>query len=228
MAVRLKTVDREIPMLLPPDLRDWIPDNHIVHFLVDAVEQLSDHLFHFNQRGTGDSQYSPHMMLVLLIYCYATGRFSSRLIEEATWSDVVVRYICGGDLHPDHDTICRFRRNNKELFEGAFLEVLEMAASTDKLKKVGTISVDGTKIQANASKHSAVSYGHAGKQIELLKSEVAELMAKAEDADATPLEDGLSIPDEIVRREDRLKNLEKARSIIEERHEAKIKSTKQK
>lgn len=220
MAVRLKNLDRDTPMLLPPDLRDWIPDDHIVHFLIDALNTLPGEYFRFNARGTGDEQYPPRMMLTLLIYCYATGRFSSRLIEEATWSDVIVRYICGGDLHPDHDTICTFRRKNKALFERAFVEVLQLALNTDKLKKVGTVSVDGTKLKANASKHSAVSYKRAGEQIELLRTEVEELMAKAEDADSSPLDDGLSIPDEIVRRKDRIERLEKARRLIEERHAA--------
>jgi len=220
MSVRLKNLDRNTPMLLPPDLRDWIPMHHIVHFIIDAVDQLPPNIFQMNQRGTGDAQYPPRMMLALLIYCYATGRFSSRLIEESTWSDVIVRYICGGDLHPDHDTICTFRRKNKELFERAFIEVLHMAANTGKLKKVGTVSVDGTKVKANASKHSAVSYKRAGDQIELLRKEVEELMAKAEATDSTPLDDGLSIPEEMVRREDRIKSLEEARRIIEERHAA--------
>ena len=219
MATRLKNLDRNTPMLLPPDLRDWIPDNHIVHFLIDAVDRLPADDFRFNRRGTGDEQYPPRMMLTLLIYSYATGRFSSRVIEDASWSDVVVRYICGGDLHPDHDTICTFRRTNRALFEKAFVQVLHMAQETSGLKKVGTVSVDGTKIKANASKHSAVSYKRAGEQIEMLQKEVEQLTAKAEQIDNIPLDDGLSIPDEIVRREDRIQSLEHARSIIEERYE---------
>ena len=219
MAARLKTLDRDTPMLLPPDLRDWIRDDHIVHFLIDAVDRLPAEYFCTNQRGTGDEQYPPRMMLTLLIYCYATGRFSSRVIENATREDIVVRYICGGDLHPDHDTICAFRRKNRELFEKAFVEVLLMAQENAGLKKVGTVSIDGTKIKANASKHSAVSYKHAGEQIELLRKEVEQLTAKAEQIDNVPLDDGLSIPDEIVRREDRVKSLEHAREVIESRYE---------
>lgn len=219
MATRLKNLDRDTPMLLPPDLRDWVPDNHIVHFLIDAVNRLPAEYFSTNQRGTGDEQYPPRMMLVLLIFCYATGRFSSRAIEAATHSDVVVRYICGGNLHPDHDTICAFRRRNRELFEKAFVEVLLMAQETAGLKKVGTLSIDGTKIKANASKHAAVSYKRAGEQIEMLREEVMQLTAKAEEIDNVPLDDGLSIPDEITRREDRIKSLEHARSIIEGRYE---------
>ncbi|VGO22042.1 hypothetical protein SCARR_04123 [Pontiella sulfatireligans] len=219
MATRLKNLDRDTPMLLPPDLRDWIPQKHIVHFLIDAVDRLPAGDFRFNLRGTGDEQYPPRMMLTLLIYCYATGRFSSRGIEDATWSDVIVRYICGGSLHPDHDTICAFRRTNRELFEKAFVRVLLMAQETAGLKKVGTVSVDGTKIKASASKHSAVSYKHAGEQVELLRKEVEQLAAKAEQVDNVPLDDGLSIPDEIVRREDRIKSLEHARAVIKARYE---------
>lgn len=219
MATRLKNLDRDTPMLLPPDLRDWIPNNHIVHFLVDAVDRLPGEYFSTNRRGTGDEQYPPRMMLTLLIYSYATGRFSSRTIEDATYSDVVVRYICGGNLHPDHDTICAFRRKNRELFEKAFLEVLLMAQEIAGLKKVGTVSIDGTKIKANASKHAAVSYKRAGEQIEMLRKEVEQLAAKAEQIDKVPLDDGLSIPEEITRRKERIKSLEHARSIIEERYE---------
>lgn len=220
MPCRVKTLDRETPLLLPPDLRNWVPENHVVHFILDAVDQLPAEFFLFNHRGTGESQYPPRMMLSLLIYCYATGRFSSRKIEEATHSDVIVRYICGGDLHPDHDTLCTFRRKNRDLFEKAFVEVLLCAKETNQLKKVGTVSVDGTKINANASKHSAVSYKRAGEQIEMLRNEVKALTDKAEEVDQVPLDDGLKIPDEIVRREDRIKSLEKARRIIEERYKA--------
>jgi len=194
MATRLKTLDRDTPMLLPPDLRDWVRDDHIVNFLIDAVDRLPAEYFSTNERGTGDEQYPPRMMLTLLIYCYATGRFSSRVIENATREDVVVRYICGGDLHPDHDTICSFRRKNRELFEKAFVEVLLMAQESAGLKKFGTVSIDGTKIKASASKHSAVSYKHAGEQIELLSKEVEQLTAKAEQIDNVALDDGLSSP----------------------------------
>ena len=220
MHCRVKTLDRDTPLLMPPDMRDWVPENHIAHFLIDAVDRLPESSFLFNHRGTGEAQYPPRMMLLLLIYCYATGRFSSRKIEEATYSDVIVRYICGGSLHPDHDTICTFRRKNRALFEQAFVDVLLYAKETNVLKKVGTLSIDGTKINANASKHSSVSYKRAGEQIEMLRKEVKALTDKAEEVDNTPLDDGLSIPDEIVRREDRIKRLEEARRIIEERHKA--------
>ena len=204
-------------MLLPPDLRDWVPADHVVHFLIDAVEALDLRGFRVNTRGTGSEQYPPSLLLMLLVYCYATGRFSSRQIEAATYSDVAVRYLCGGVHHPDHDTICTFRRENGRLFKECFVKVLSLAGEMKVLKKVGGISVDGTKIQANASKHSAVSYQRAGEMIAQLELEVQQLMDKAEEADSTPLEDGLSVPAEIARRQERKARLAAARRIIEER-----------
>ena len=212
---RLVNIDRETPMLLPFDMREWLPENHIVHFILDAVRQLNLRNFKINERGTGSEQYPPDMMLSLLIYSYSKGIFSSRAIERATYDDIAVRYICGGDRHPDHDTICKFRRENEELFSECFVKVLSMASLSGCLKKVGGISVDGTKIKANASKHSAVSYKRAGELIEILKEEVKELVKKAEGADSTPLDDGLTIPDEIRRREERINKLEEARIEIE-------------
>ena len=141
-----------------------------------------------NERGTGSEQYPPRMLLALLLYCYATGLFSSRRIEQATYDSVPVRMICG-DTHPDHDTICTFRRENQALLQETFVRVLELAQAL-KFLQVGqiTVAVDGTKVLANASKHAAVSYEHAGKTIEQLDLEVKELLAKAEQADSTPLQ----------------------------------------
>ena len=226
MAANFVNIDRNTPMLLPHDLKLWIPENHLVHFILDALETLDLTGFKVNKRGTGSKQYPPRMMLALMIYCYATGRFSSRKIEEATYSDIAVRYICGGDHHPDHDTICTFRRVNQTLFEECFVKVLALAQQLGKLKKIGTISVDGTKIKANASKHSAVSYKRAGEIIEALQKEVQALVAKAEKIDNTPLDDGLSIPDEITRREERIKALQNAREAIEKQFEEKKKNEK--
>ena len=220
MASRLKNIDRNTPMLLPPDLRSWVPENHIVHFILDAASSLDLSEFHINHRGTGSRQYPPEMMLALLIYCYSTGRFSSRVIEEASYSDVIVRYICGNE-HPDHDTICTFRRTNGKLFQECFVKVLALAAELGQLKKVGSVSVDGTKIKASASKHSAVSYKKAGQMIVQLELEMEQLMKKAEAADTAGEDNGLSIPDEIIRREDRKARLEKARAVIEERFKEK-------
>ena len=118
MPARFVTVDRQTPMFLPCDLREWLPATHIVHFILDAVEQLPLSHFHVNARGTGSAQYPPAMMLALLIYCYATGRFGSRTIEAATHSDVAVRYLCANE-HPDHASICAFRTANEPAFVAA-------------------------------------------------------------------------------------------------------------
>lgn len=223
MAARLAIVDRDTPMLLPTDLRDWLPDDHMVHFIIDAVETLDLQGFRINDRGSGSEQFPPAMMLALLVYCYATGRFSSREIEAATYSDVAVRYVCGSCHHPDHSVICAFRTQNRKLFSECFVKVLALAQHMGKLAKVGAISIDGTKIKANASKHAAVSYKRAGEMIQKLELEVEQLIKKAEAADSTPLDDGLSLPDEISRREDRKARLEAARKMIESQFEPKRK-----
>jgi transposase len=204
-------------MLLPPDLREWIPDNHLAHFVVEAVEGMDLRGLKVNERGTGSEQYPPRMMLSLLIYCYAAGIFSSRQIEGATSENVAVRFITA-NTHPDHDTICTFRRENKALLEESFVKVLELAAQL-KLVKVGqlTVSIDGTKVAANASKHAAVSYDRAGEQMAQLEWEVKQLVTKAETADSAPLADGLSVPQEIARRQDRHAKLAEARRVIEQR-----------
>jgi transposase len=120
--------------------------------------------------------YPPEMMPALLIYCYITKRMSSRVIEEATYSDVAVRYLCGNRAHPDHTVICRFRGEDREAFGEAFTKVLVTAQETGVLKRVGGMSADGTKIHANASKHSAVSYKRAIEMIEEAEGEVEELI----------------------------------------------------
>jgi hypothetical protein len=155
------------------------------------------------------------MMLALLIYCYATGRFGSRAIEAATHSDVAVRYLCA-NTHPDHDSICAFRTANESAFRAAFVRVLELAHHL-RLTKVGAVSVDGTKIQANASKHAAVSYARAGEMIEQLELEVKELIERARQAEAQESQEPLDIPAELTRREKRQAALQQARQVIEER-----------
>jgi hypothetical protein len=158
------------------------------------------------------------MMLALLIYSYATGTFSSRRIEAATYSDIAVMYICAGKEHPDHSVIRDFRARNQTAFREAFTKVLVTARETGKLKKAGGISIDGTKIRANASKHRAVSCKRAGEMIAELNLEVEELMKKAEEADSRPLEEGLTIPGEIGRRKERKAALAIAREAMEKRY----------
>jgi len=204
-------------MLLPPDLREWLPDGHLVHFVLDAVAALPLQRFQVNARGTGSAQYPPAMMLSLLIYCYVTGRMGSRQIEAASYTDVAVRYICGGDHHPDHDTICAFRRQNGPLFTESFVKVLGYAQELGVLKRRGGVSVDGTKIAANASKHAAVSYGRASEMMAALEEEVQELMVLAESADRAPETAKLDVPAELTRRQDRQAKLKLAKLAIEAR-----------
>src|SRR5690606_16675426 len=144
-------------------------------------------------------QYNPRMMLALLIYCYANGIFGSRRIERATYRDVGVRFVAA-NKHPDHDTICAFRRQNFAAITECFLKVLELAREL-KLLKVGTISVDGTKIDANANKHKSVRYDRACELREQLKLEIADLMTKAETADAKGEADPQALPAEIAHRQ---------------------------
>ncbi len=176
MPARFVNIDHATPLLLPPDLRDRVGPDHMVHFIMDAVAALDLRLAQTNERGTGKAQYPPSMMLGLLIYCYATGTFSSRRIETQTYENVAVRYLTA-DTHPDHDSICKFRRENKELLASAFHQVIELAARA-RVLRVGdlTVSINGTKILANASKHSAVSYGHCVEQIKLAEDQIAELL----------------------------------------------------
>lgn len=217
MAARFVNIDRETPLLLPPDLRDWVGPEHLVNFILDAVSLLELSAAHINHRGTGDAQYPPATMLALLIYSYTTGTFSSRQIERSTYESVPVRYLCA-DTHPDHDSICAFRVNNGELLAQNFHQVLELAARA-KYLKVGNITLaqDGTKILANASKHSAVSHSHAVEQMRLLEEEIAALLQRAADADSAPLRDGLSIPAELQRRQERLEKLKEAAAVMRER-----------
>ena len=220
MAIRFVPIDRDTPLLLPPNLRDWVPDDHLVHFILDAVAALDLRRVKVNERGTGSEQYPPTMMLALLIYSYATGTFGSRRIEQSTHDSVPVRLLTA-DTHPDHDTICTFRRENQALLTESFVQVLQLAQQL-KVLQVGqiTVAVDGTKVLANASKHSAVSYERAGQMIAQLELEVGQLIAKAEQADSTPLQDGLTIPQEITRRQERKAALTKARAEIEARAQA--------
>src|SRR5215468_5504660 len=215
MAERFVEVDRDRPMLLPADMRAWVPEDDLVHFVLAAVGSLPSGGFVVNERGTGHPQYPPLMMLALLIYCYANGIFASRRIERATYRDLGVRYL-SGDTHPDHDTICTFRQENVKLITKFFVRVLELAREL-KLLKVGTISVDGSRLKANASKHRGVSYQRSGELIEQLKKDVAELLAKAEQADSQGEIDPAKLPAEVTKREELKAKLEAARQRLEER-----------
>ncbi len=191
--------DRTQGFLMPPDLCDWIPDDDLSHFIIEAVERVDMRAFKVNWRGAGKAQYHPRMMLALLIYCYANGIFSSRRIERATHRDVAVRFIAA-DTHPDHDTIAAFRRENAVAFAAAFARVLSMAQEL-KLLSVGMVSIDGTKIDANASKIKSVRYDRAKALRAQLDGDIAALMARAEAADREETTDPQALPDDLARRQ---------------------------
>jgi len=216
--------ERDQAFLLPPDLRDWIPEDDLAHFVIEAVERVEMSAFKVNHRGTGSAQYHPRMMLALLIYCYANGIFSSRRIERATHRDIAVRFVAA-NVHPDHDTIATFRRQNLAAFAESFLQVLLLAKEL-KLLKLGIVSVDGSKFEANASKHRSVTYHRAGELIEQLKLEIAELMARAEAADGCGEDDGQALPKEIARRAALRDRLDAARRRLEARAKARAEAAR--
>ena len=210
-----RTSDRKTGFLLPPSVEDWLPERHLARFIVEVIDGLDLSAMSRSYRGTGSASYHPALLLGILVYGYATGVFSSRKLERATYDSVAFRFIAAND-HPDHDTIATFRRRFLKEIEGLFVQVLALAREMGMLK-MGTVALDGTKIHANASRHSALSYDHAGKIEAQLKAEVAELLARAEAADQTDAPDGMSIPDELARREKRLAKLAEARAKIEAR-----------
>jgi transposase len=205
-------VDRDTGFLLPPSVDEWLPQRHLGRFIVEVVDGLDLSAMRASYRGSGSASYAPSVLLGILIYGYATGVFSSRKVEQATFDSVAFRYIAANQ-HPDHDTIAGFRRRFLKEIEKLFVEVLILAREMGVLK-LGTVALDGTKIHANASRHSALSYEHAGKIEAQLKAEVAELLAKAEAADQDNRPDGLSIPAELERRRERLQKIADARGKI--------------
>ena len=210
-----RPIDRATPFLLPPSVEDWLPQDHLARFVVDIVDQLDLSALARQYRGAGSAAYHPTVMLGLLIYGYATGVYSSRRIEAATHESIAFRYIAANE-QPDHDSLCTFRKRFLKEIEALFVQVLCIARQM-KLLKLGTIALDGTKIHANASRHSALSYGHAQKIEAQLEAEVKELLARAEAADQEPLPEGLSVPAELARREERLAAIRQAKAQIEAR-----------
>lgn len=213
MANRFVPVDRDTDFLFPPSVQEWLPDGHLARFVVDVVHQLDLSRLESAYAGRGSAPYHPSMLLSLLIYGYATGVYSSRAIERATYDSVAFRFVAA-NTHPDHDTINTFRKLFWDDIESAFRQVLQIAAGM-KLVKFGVVSLDGTRIKANASKHSALSYGHARKLEARIEVEIAELKRRAEAAQGLP--DDLSLPEELQRREDRLAAIRQAQADIEAR-----------
>ena len=208
-------IDRDIDFLLPPSVQEWLPEGHLARYVVEVVESLDLGDLERAYAGKGTAAYHPAQLLSLLIYGYATGCYSSRKIEQATYDSLAFRYIAC-NRHPDHDTLANFRKRFGKEFEAVFVEVLQVARE-NQLSRFGRVSLDGTKIHANASRHSALSYGHAEAIEAHLQAEVQELLALAEQADGANVPDGMSVPEELKRREDRLAAIAEAKGKIEAR-----------
>ena len=209
---------RDQAFLLPPDAKDWLPADDVAHFVVAAVERVPLGAFAVRPVPGGKAQYHPRLLLALLIYCYANGIFSSRRIERATHRDLGVRYVAA-NLHPDHDTIAAFRRANRAAFEAAFLQVLLLAREAGLLR-LGTVAIDGTKLDANASKIRSVRYDRAKELRAKLAADIADLTARAEAADAEGQPDPQALPGEIARREALKARLDAACARLEEQARA--------
>jgi transposase len=222
---RFVNADRRTSYLLPPSVEEWLPDGHLARFIVEVVEGLELSALVKAYGGRGSEAHHPSVLLGLLVYGYATGTFSSRKIERATFDSVAFRYIAA-NTHPDHDTIAAFRRRFLAELEGLFVQVLLLAREM-KLLKLGNIALDGVKIKANASRHKALSFKHLNKIEAQLRREVQALLAAAEAADSTPLPDGLDVPAEIARREERLKQMAEAKAKIEKRAKARHQAEQQ-
>jgi transposase len=210
--------NREQAFLLPPDAKDWLPADDVAHFVVAAVERVPLGAFAVRPAPGGKPQYHPRLLLALLIYCYANGIFSSRRIERATHRDIGVRYVAA-NLPPDHDTIATFRRANRAAFEAAFLAVLLLAKESGLLR-LGTVAIDGTKLDANASRIRSVRYDRAKALRAKLAADIAELTARAEAADAEAQPDPQALPAEIARREALKARLDAACARLEEQARA--------
>ena len=209
-------------LLFPRSLHDWLPDGHLARFLVDGVSALdlsSIYASYFVKDGRGQAAYAPEMRVRLLLYGYASGVYSSRKIQTRTYEDVAFRYL-SGDPHPDHATIAEFRKRHLDALSGLFTQALLLCAEAG-LVKLGHVAIDGTKIKANASKHKAMSYKRMNETEARLKQEIDGLLAAAEKTDAE--EDarlgkdrhGDELPDQLQRRESRLKKIQEAKAALE-------------
>jgi transposase len=215
MEPRFKDCDRDTLFLMPPSVDDWVPEDHLARFVVDIVARLDLSPIKNSYAGRGSDAYPSNIMVALLFYAYATGVFSSRKIERATYDSVAFRYIAV-NTHPDHDTIASFRKRFLKELKALFVQIL-LIAHEMRVLKLGSVSLDGTKIKANASKHHALSWGYARKLEKQLKEEIKELLRKAKQADKEDLPDGMNIPEELTRRESRLEAIVAAKAQIEQR-----------
>jgi transposase len=216
-----KSYDQDQLFLLPPSLREWLPGNHLAHFISDVVDELDIQEIEkvYSNTDRGQPPYHPVMMVKLLLYAYCVGTPSSRKIEQKTYEDIAFRFLAASH-HPDHDTIATFRKTHLTAIGGLFLEILVLCREAG-LVKAGHISLDGTKIKANASKHKAMSYARMGEKEKQLKHEIDELLKKAERTDAEEdkryVNKEYNIPEELAFRETRLKKIREAKATLEKR-----------
>jgi transposase len=215
MSRTFKTANYDQALELTVRLGDCLPPDHLARFVVDSVAQLDLSALYEHYGTRGGDPYAPEVLLGLLLYGYATGVFSSRKIERATYEAVPFRFIAG-NLHPDHDTLATFRRTFLPELKDLFVQVLLLAQEAGVLK-LGTSSLDGTKIHADASKRKAVSYKRLLEVEAQLRTEVEELFTLSEQSDQPEVLDGLVVRDEIARREDRLARLAEAKAVLEAR-----------
>jgi transposase len=217
MSRKFKTPDYEATLNQPISLREALPLNHLARFVVDVIALLDLSAIYARYAAVGGEAIAPEILVGLLFYAYATGLFSSRKIERATYESIPFRYVAGG-VHPDHDTIAHFRQTFLAEIPELFVQVLLLAQAAQVLK-VGNISLDGSKMHADASKSHAVSYKRLLELEVQLRQEVSELLTLGERADQgeLALPDGLVLPDELVLRQERLLNLAQAKAVLETR-----------
>ncbi|SRR6266498_1962550 len=217
MSRKFTTVDYETTLNLTVSLREALPANHLARFIVDVIAQLDLSILYGRYAPVGGEALAPEILLGLLFYGYATGVFSSRKIEKATHESLPFRFLAGG-LHPDHDTIANFRKTFLVEMQELFVQIL-LLAQTAGVLKLGNISLDGSKIHADASKSHAVSYQRLIERETQLRGEVHELLTLGEQADQgeRQLPEGLSVPDELALRQARLESLAKAKAVLEAR-----------
>ena len=217
-------------LLLPPDMREWLPERHLALFLLDVVDALDLSAImdvYASKDSRGRAGYHPKMMVALLLYAYCMGKPSSRKIERATYEDVAYR-VLAGDQHPDHDTVADFRKQHLKALSGLFVQVLMMCQEAG-LVKLGHVALDGTKVKANASKHKAMSYERMTKTEKRLEQEVEALLREAQEVDAEENakygkgKRGDEIPGDLARRESRIKKIQEAKAALEEAARAKAK-----
>jgi len=224
MTRKFRTADYDETLKLSVTLGEALPSNHLARFVVDVISQLDLSAVYTRYAPVGGEPFAPEILLGLLFYGYATGVFSSRKIEKATHESLPFRFIAG-NLHPDHDTLAHFRKTFLDEIQELFVQILLLAQAAGVLK-LGNISLDGSKLHADASKSQAVSYKRLIAIDTQLRKEVGELFQLGEQADQgdKQLPEGLVIQDEIAIREERLANLAKAKAVLEarakERYEA--------